>query len=147
MVDAFVEYAEKYRVDSKTGKKNFAVIQAEDELSAIGMTLGASWMGARAMTATSGPGISLMAEFTGYAYYTELPTVIFDIQRVGPSTGLPTRTSQSDIEFVASLSHGDTKIPMLFPGSVKECFEFGGQVFDFAEELQSPIFVMSDLDL
>lgn len=147
VVDAFVEYAEKYRVDSKTGKKNFAVIQAEDELSAIGMTLGASWMGARAMTATSGPGISLMAEFTGYAYYTELPTVIFDIQRVGPSTGLPTRTSQSDIEFVASLSHGDTKIPMLFPGSVKECFEFGGQAFDFAEELQSPIFVMSDLDL
>jgi 2-oxoglutarate ferredoxin oxidoreductase subunit alpha len=147
LVDAFVEYADRYRVDPKTGKKNFVVIQAEDELSAIGMTLGASWMGARAMTATSGPGISLMAEFTGYAYYAELPTVIFDIQRVGPSTGLPTRTSQSDIEFVASLSHGDTKIPMLFPGSVKECFEFGGKAFDFAEQLQSPLFVMSDLDL
>lgn len=147
LVDAFVEYAQKYRVDKKTNKKNYAVVQAEDELAALGMVLGASWMGARAMTSTSGPGISLMAEFTGYAYYAELPAVIFDIQRVGPSTGLPTRTSQSDIQFVATLSHGDTKNIMLLPGSVEECFEFARTAFDYAERLQTPIFVMSDLDL
>jgi 2-oxoglutarate ferredoxin oxidoreductase subunit alpha len=147
VIDYFSEYAEKYRVDPTTKRKNFAVVQAEDELAAIGMVQGASWMGARAMTATSGPGISLMAEFTGFAYFAEVPAVIVDVQRVGPSTGLPTRTSQADILFTATLSHGDTKNIMLFPGSVQECFELTGKAFDLAERFQTPVFLMNDLDL
>ena len=136
----------RYRVE-KDGKASFAIVQAEDELAAIGMVLGAGWAGARSMTASSGPGISLMAEFAGLGYYAEIPGVIFDIQRTGPSTGLPTRTSQADLTFVAGLSHGDTKHVMLLPGTVKECFEFGMEAFDLAEQLQTPVFVLSDLDL
>jgi 2-oxoglutarate ferredoxin oxidoreductase subunit alpha len=123
------------------------VIQAEDEISAIGMVLGAGWAGARAMTSSSGPGISLMSEFAGYGYYAEIPGVIWDIQRVGPSTGLPTRTMQGDVAFVYGLSHGDTHHPVLLPSSVKECYEFGLAAFDLAERLQTPVFVLSDLDL
>jgi 2-oxoglutarate ferredoxin oxidoreductase subunit alpha len=136
----------EYRVDAN-GKATFAVVQAEDELAAIGMVLGASWAGARAMTASSGPGISLMAEFTGLGYYAEIPAVIWDVQRVGPSTGLPTRTAQGDLLSTAFLSHGDTKHPILLPASVLECFEFGGTAFDLAERLQTPVFVLSDLDI
>lgn len=147
VIDYFTEYAEKFRIDPETKKKNFAIIQAEDELAALGMVLGASWMGARAMTATSGPGISLMAEFTGFGYFAEVPAVIFDIQRIGPSTGLPTRTSQGDVLFAATLSHGDTKNICLYPGSVQECFEFAQKAFDTAERFQTPVFVLSDLDL
>jgi 2-oxoglutarate/2-oxoacid ferredoxin oxidoreductase subunit alpha len=146
VVEQLIDYLKKYRVEAD-GKANFAVVQAEDELAAIGMVLGAGWAGARSMTSTSGPGISLMAEFTGLGYFAELPGVIFDIQRVGPSTGLPTRTSQADLLSVAVLSHGDTKHPMLLPANVKECFEFGGTAFDLAEQLQTPVFVLSDLDL
>src|SRR5262249_9671689 len=131
----------------KTGKATFAVVQAEDEIAAIGLVLGAGWAGARAMTSTSGPGISLMAEFAGYAYYAEIPAVIWDIQRVGPSTGLPTRTAQGDIQFVHALSHGDTRHPVLLPSSVRDCYDFGVQSFDLAERLQTPVFVLSDLDL
>jgi len=123
------------------------VVQAEDELAAIGMVLGAGWAGARAMTATSGPGISLMAEFAGLGYYAEIPGVIFDVQRTGPSTGLPTRTSQADLLSTAFLSHGDTQHIVLLPGSVKECFEFGYAAFDLSERIQTPVFVLSDLDL
>jgi 2-oxoglutarate ferredoxin oxidoreductase subunit alpha len=137
----------RHRRDPATGKATYAVIQAEDEISAIGMVLGASWAGARAMTATSGPGLSLMTEFTGYAYYAEIPAVIWDIQRVGPSTGLPTRTSQADLLSVAFLSHGDTKHVMLFPATVQDCYEYGMRAFDLAERLQTPVFVMSDLDI
>jgi 2-oxoglutarate ferredoxin oxidoreductase subunit alpha len=129
------------------GKATFAVVQAEDELAAIGMVLGAGWAGARSMTATSGPGISLMAEFAGLGYYAEIPGVIFDVQRTGPSTGLPTRTSQADLLSVAFLSHGDTKHVVLLPGTVRECFEFGYSAFDLAERIQTPVFVLSDLDL
>lgn len=129
------------------GKATYAVVQAEDELAAIGMVLGASWAGARSMTATSGPGLSLMAEFAGYGYYAEIPGVIIDVQRVGPSTGLPTRTSQSDVLSAAFLSHGDTRHVLLFPASVKECFEMSAQAFDLTERLQTPVFVMSDLEL
>src|SRR5882757_3832782 len=146
LVEALIEYAKEYRI-GPDGKATFAVVQAEDELAAIGMVLGAGWAGARAMTATSGPGISLMAEFIGLGYYAELPGVIFDIQRVGPSTGLPTRTSQGDILFCATLSHGDTKHVLLLPGSVSECFSMAIEAFDLAEQLQTPIFVLSDLDL
>jgi 2-oxoglutarate/2-oxoacid ferredoxin oxidoreductase subunit alpha len=146
VVENLIDYLKKYRIE-KDGKASFAIVQAEDELAAIGMVLGAGWAGARAMTASSGPGISLMAEFAGLGYYAEIPGVIFDIQRTGPSTGLPTRTSQADLTFVAGLSHGDTKHVMLLPGSVKECYEFGMQAFDLAEQLQTPIFVLSDLDL
>jgi 2-oxoglutarate ferredoxin oxidoreductase subunit alpha len=146
VVEQLIDYLKKYRVE-QDGKASFAVVQAEDELAAIGMVLGAGWAGARAMTSTSGPGISLMAEFTGLGYFAELPGVIFDIQRIGPSTGLPTRTSQADLLSIAFLSHGDTKHVMLLPGSVKECFEFAGAAFDLAEQLQTPIFVLSDLDL
>jgi 2-oxoglutarate ferredoxin oxidoreductase subunit alpha len=140
-------YLRRYRRDPKSGKATYAVVQAEDEIAAIGMVLGASWAGARAMTTTSGPGLSLMTEFTGYAYYAEIPAVIWDIQRIGPSTGLPTRTSQADLLSVAFLSHGDTKHVMLFPATVEDCYEFGMRAFDLAERLQTPIFVMSDLDL
>ena len=146
VVEDLIKYMKAYRVE-KDGKASFAIVQAEDELAAIGMVLGAGWAGARSMTATSGPGISLMAEFAGLGYFAEIPGVIFDIQRTGPSTGLPTRTMQGDIAFVAGLSHGDTKQVLLFPGTVRECFEFGTQAFDLAEQLQTPIFVLSDLDL
>ena len=147
LVEALIGFLEKHRRDPSTGKASFAVIQAEDEIAAIGMVLGAGWAGARSMTSTSGPGISLMAEFAGYGYYTELPGVIFDIQRVGPSTGLPTRTAQGDLSFVYGLSHGDTQFPVLLPGSVGECYEFAQAAFDLAERLQMPVFVLSDLDL
>ncbi|HVC99757.1 MAG TPA: 2-oxoacid:acceptor oxidoreductase subunit alpha [Candidatus Dormibacteraeota bacterium] len=140
-------YAERFRVDEKTGEKKIAVVQAEDELAAVGMAIGAGWAGARAMTSTSGPGISLMAEFAGLSYYAEIPVVIFDIQRIGPSTGLPTRTSQADIGFVHTLSHGDTKHPILLPGTVEECYEFARDAFDYADRFQTAVFVLSDLDL
>src|SRR5579884_253857 len=146
VVEQLIDYLKKYRVEPD-GKASFAVVQAEDELAAIGMVIGAGWAGARAMTATSGPGISLMAEFAGLGYYAEIPGVIFDIQRTGPSTGLPTRTSQADLTFIAGLSHGDTKHVMLLPASVSECFEFAQKAFDLAEQLQTPVFVLSDLDL
>ncbi len=147
LVESLIGYLERYRRDPQTGKASFAVVQAEDEIAAIGMVLGAAWAGARAMTSTSGPGISLMAEFTGYGYYAEIPSVIWDIQRVGPSTGLPTRTAQGDVQFVHSLSHGDTRHVVLLPASVRDCFDFGLKAFDLAERLQTPIFVLSDLDL
>jgi 2-oxoglutarate/2-oxoacid ferredoxin oxidoreductase subunit alpha len=146
LVESLIDYMKAYRV-SADGKATFAIVQAEDELAAIGMVLGAGWAGARAMTATAGPGISLMAEFAGLGYYAEIPGVIWDVQRVGPSTGLPTRTSQGDIEFVAKLSHGDTVHPMLIPSSVAECFSMASEAFNLAEQLQTPVFVMSDLDL
>jgi 2-oxoglutarate ferredoxin oxidoreductase subunit alpha len=145
-IEAASDLLKKLRL-SPDGKATFAVVQAEDELAAIGMVLGAGWAGARSMTATSGPGISLMAEFTGLGYYAEVPGVIFNVQRAGPSTGLPTRTQQADILSTAFLSHGDTQHIMLFPGSVKECFELGGAAFDIAERFQTPVFVLSDLDL
>jgi 2-oxoglutarate ferredoxin oxidoreductase subunit alpha len=146
VVEATTDLLKKFRVTPE-GKATFAVVQAEDELAAIGMVLGAGWAGARSMTATSGPGISLMAEFAGLGYYAEIPGVIFDVQRTGPSTGLPTRTSQADLLSVAFLSHGDTKHIVLLPGTVRECFEFGYSAFDLAERIQTPVFVLSDLDL
>src|SRR6266513_1014915 len=142
-----IAYSDRFRVDPKTGEKRISVVQAEDELAAVGMAIGAGWAGARAMTSTSGPGISLMAEFSGLAYYAEVPVVIFDIQRIGPSTGLPTRTSQADIAFVYTLSHGDTKHLVLLPGTVEECYEFARDAFDHADRFQTPVFVLSDLDL
>jgi 2-oxoglutarate/2-oxoacid ferredoxin oxidoreductase subunit alpha len=145
--ESLIGYMRRYRIDPVTKKATFAIVQAEDELAAVGMAIGAGWAGARAMTATSGPGISLMAEFTGLAYYAEVPLVIFDIERVGPSTGLPTRTAQGDILKNAYLSHGDTKHLMLIPASTEECFSMGVEAFDLAEEFQTPVFVMSDLDL
>ncbi|MSO30157.1 MAG: 2-oxoacid:acceptor oxidoreductase subunit alpha [Acidobacteria bacterium] len=147
LCESLIEYLKKYRKDPETGKTTFAAIQAEDELAALGMVIGAGWMGARAMTSTAGPGISLMSEFTGLGYYAEVPAVIFDVQRVGPSTGLPTRTAQQDILSTAVLSHGDTKHPLLLPASVHECYTMAMDAFDLAERLQTPIFVMSDLDL
>ncbi len=147
LCETLATYMRRYRMDPETGKATFAVVQAEDELSALGMALGAGWMGARSMTATSGPGISLMAEFTGLGYYAEVPAVIFDVQRVGPSTGLPTRTAQGDILSTAFLSHGDTRHPMLLPSSPREIYEMAIAAFDLAERLQTPVFVMSDLDL
>ena len=147
VADAAATYAPKLRMDPETGKATYAIIQAEDELAAIGMVVGAGWAGARSMTATSGPGISLMAEFVGLAYFAEIPAVIWDIQRIGPSTGLPTRTSQGDILAAYYLSHGDTRHIVLFPASPAECFEFAGTAFDLAEGLQTPVFVLSDLDL
>jgi 2-oxoglutarate/2-oxoacid ferredoxin oxidoreductase subunit alpha len=146
LIEATTDLLKKFRVTPE-GKATYAVVQAEDELAAIGMVLGAGWAGARSMTSTSGPGISLMAEFTGLGYYAEIPGVIFDVQRTGPATGMPTRTQQSDLLSVAFLSHGDTKHIVLLPGSVKECFEFGYAAFDLAERLQTPVFVLSDLDL
>jgi 2-oxoglutarate ferredoxin oxidoreductase subunit alpha len=146
VVEQLIDYMKKYRIE-QDGKASFAIVQAEDELAAIGMVIGAGWAGARSMTATSGPGISLMAEFAGLAYFTEIPGVIFDVQRTGPSTGMPTRTSQGDITFIAGLSHGDTKHVMLIPASVKECYEFGIAAFDIAEQMQTLVFVLSDLDL
>lgn len=146
VVEQLIDYLKKYRV-TPDGKATFAVVQAEDELAAVGMVLGAGWAGARSMTATSGPGISLMAEFIGLGYFAEIPGVIFDIQRVGPSTGMPTRTAQGDILFTATLSHGDTKHPLLLPASVSECFSMAIAAFDLTEQLQTPVFVLSDLDL
>ncbi|MEK7790317.1 MAG: 2-oxoacid:acceptor oxidoreductase subunit alpha [Deltaproteobacteria bacterium] len=137
----------KFRTDPKTGKRNIAVIQAEDEIAAIGIAIGAGWAGARAMTGTSGPGISLMSEFLGLAYYAEIPVVVFNVQRVGPSTGLPTRTQQGDFLLCAFASHGDTKHPMLFPATVKEYYEIAASSFDIAERLQTAVFVMADLEL
>jgi 2-oxoglutarate ferredoxin oxidoreductase subunit alpha len=147
VVDAFAKYAAKYRVDPETGKNNYAIVQAEDELAAIGMVMGASWNGARSFTATSGPGVSLMNEFLGLGYFAEVPTVLIDVQRTGPSTGMPTRTQQSDILLAAYASHGDTKHPLLFPASPKECFEMTAEAFDLTEQLQTPVIVMTDLDL
>jgi 2-oxoglutarate ferredoxin oxidoreductase subunit alpha len=147
LAEALQEYLPDLRTDEESGKSTFAIIQAEDELAAVGMAVGAGWAGARAMTSTSGPGISLMAEFAGLAYFAEIPVVIWDVQRMGPSTGLPTRTSQGDILFIRFLGHGDTNQVMLLPGSVSECFEFGWKAFDLAERLQTPVFVLSDLDL
>lgn len=147
VVDAFTKYAAKYRVDPETGKNNYAIVQAEDELAAIGMVMGACWNGARAFTATSGPGVSLMNEFLGLGYFAEVPTVLIDVQRTGPSTGMPTRTQQSDVLLAAYASHGDTKHPLLFPATPKECFEMTADAFDLAERLQTPVIVMTDLDL
>ncbi len=147
LVEALIGYLKRFRIDRQTGQATFAVVQCEDELASLGMVIGAGWAGARAMTATSGPGISLMAEFTGLGYWAEVPAVIFDVQRVGPSTGLPTRTMQGDLLSTAVLSHGDTKHPMLFPSSPRECFTMAGEAFELAEHFQTPVFVMSDLDL
>jgi 2-oxoglutarate ferredoxin oxidoreductase subunit alpha len=147
LAESLQERLPAMRNDPETGKATYAIVQTEDELAAIGMAVGAGWSGARAMTSTSGPGISLMAEFTGLAYLAEIPLVIWDVQRMGPSTGLPTRTSQGDILFVRFLGHGDTSQIMLLPGNMSECFEFGWRAFDLADRLQMPIFVLSDLDL
>ncbi len=146
LVETLIDYLKEYRI-TPDGKATFAVVQAEDELAAAGMVLGAGWAGARSMTSTSGPGISLMAEFIGLGYYTELPGVFFDIQRVGPSTGLPTRTMQGDVLSCAFLSHGDTKHMLLLPSSVEECYSMAMEAFDLAEQFQTPVFVLSDLDL
>ncbi len=146
-VDALNEYLPKLRRDPETGERTYAVVQSEDELAAIGMILGAGWAGARSLTATSGPGISLMAEFTGLGYFAEIPAVIWDVQRVGPSTGLPTRTGQGDVLSTYYLGHGDTKNVILLPATVRECFDFGTTSFNLAEQLQTPVFVLSDLDL
>jgi 2-oxoglutarate ferredoxin oxidoreductase subunit alpha len=146
VVESLIEFMKKHRVEPD-GKASFAIVQAEDELAAVGMVLGAGWAGARSMTSTSGPGISLMAEFAGLGYFAELPGVIFDIQRVGPSTGMPTRTMQGDLLSIAYLSHGDTKHVMLLPASVNECYQFAMEAFDLTEQLQTPVFVLSDLDI
>lgn len=147
VVEGFEKYCKRLRIDPGSGLKNYAIVQAEDELAAIGMVIGASWNGARAFTATSGPGISLMGEFLGLAYFAEIPTVLINVQRAGPSTGMPTRTQQSDILACAYASHGDTKHVLVIPSSPTECFEMTSQAFDLAEQLQTPIIMMSDLDL
>ena len=147
LAESFMSYCRRLRTDKDSGKTNVAIVQAEDELASIGMVVGAGWNGARAFTATSGPGISLMQEFLGLAYFAEIPAVIFDVQRGGPSTGIPTRTQQSDILVTAYASHGDTKHVLLFPEDPYECFEFGALSFDLADRLQTPIFVMLDLDI
>ena len=147
VADAFEKYARKYRTDKNTGEKKYAIVQAEDELAALGMVLGATWNGARAFTATSGPGISLMNEFLGLAYFAELPAVLIDVQRTGPSTGMPTRTQQSDLLLAAYASHGDTKHVLLFPATPAECFAMTAGSFNLAEQLQTPIILMTDLDL
>jgi 2-oxoglutarate/2-oxoacid ferredoxin oxidoreductase subunit alpha len=147
VVEAFSDYAAEFRIDKTSGKKNVAIVQAEDELAAMGMVIGANWNGARSFTATSGPGLSLMNEFLGLAYFAEVPAVLIDVQRTGPSTGMPTRTQQSDILEAAYASHGDTKHILLFPSTPKECFDLTAQAFDLAEELQTPVILMTDLDL
>ncbi|RPJ59249.1 MAG: 2-oxoacid:acceptor oxidoreductase subunit alpha [Acidobacteria bacterium] len=147
LCETLMDYMKRFRIDPETGKATYAIVQAEDELAALGMALGAGWAGARSMTSTSGPGISLMAEFSGLGYFAEVPGVIFDVQRIGPSTGLPTRTAQGDITSLYYLSHGDTKHVVLFPCNMEECFDFSIQAFDLAERLQQPIFVATDLDL
>lgn len=147
LMDGFAEYCQRFRIDPETGKNNFCILQAEDELAAAGMVIGASWMGVRAFTPTSGPGISLMSEFIGLAYYAEIPSVFFDVQRTGPSTGMPTRTQQGDLMMCAYASHGDTKHIVLFPADPAECFEFAVAAFDLAERFQTPTFVVLDLDI
>ena len=147
LCESLIDLMKKYRIDKATGKATFAIVQAEDEIAALGMVIGASWAGARSMTSTAGPGISLMSEFAGLAYYAEVPAVVFDVQRVGPSTGLPTRTAQGDLLSAAFLSHGDTKHIMLIPSSVEECYTIAQDAFDLAERFQTPVFVMLDLDL
>src|SRR5215468_2038821 len=147
LVESMIGYMRRFRKDPETGKATYAIVQAEDEIASIGMALGAGWAGARSMTATAGPGISLMSEFIGLGYYAEIPAVIFDVARVGPSTGLPTRTQPGDLLSTALLSHGDTKHPMFFPCSPEECFSMAIEAFDFAEKFQTPVFVMTDLDL
>jgi 2-oxoglutarate ferredoxin oxidoreductase subunit alpha len=147
LCENFIAYCERFRTDGETGERRYAVIQAEDELAAAGMVFGATWAGARAFTSTSGPGLSLMAEFAGLGYYAELPAVIFDVQRVGPSTGLPTRTMQGDIAFAYNISHGDTKHIVLLPGSAEENYELAMEAFDLADRFQTPVFVLTDLDL
>jgi 2-oxoglutarate ferredoxin oxidoreductase subunit alpha len=147
LMDAFKTFCERYRKDAQSGERRYCVVQAEDELAAIGIVLGATWSGARAFTPTSGPGLSLMSEFLGFAYFTELPAVLFDIQRVGPSTGMPTRTQQADILAAAYASHGDTKHVLLFPRDPHECFELSVEAFDLADRLQTPVIVLSDLDI
>lgn len=147
LAESLAEYLHLLRKDPETGKNTFGVVQAEDELAAIGMAIGAGWSGLRAMTSTSGPGLSLMTEYAGLGYYSEVPIVVWDVQRVGPSTGLPTRTMQGDLNFVYFMGHGDTNQVILLPGTVSECFEFGWKSFDIAERLQTPVFVLSDLDL
>jgi 2-oxoglutarate ferredoxin oxidoreductase subunit alpha len=147
LAEAFIKHCQKYRVDPATGKARFAIIQGEDELASVGMTIGAGWNGARSFTTTSGPGISLMGEFIGLAYFAEIPVVLIDVQRGGPSTGMPTRTQQSDLLSCAYASHGDTKHVLLLPEDPAECFTFTAQAFDLAERLQTPVFVMSDLDI
>src|SRR5437899_8989741 len=146
LCESLISYMKRYRIDKETGKATFAIVQAEDEIAALGMVIGASWAGARSVTSTAGPGISLMSEFIGLAYYAEIPAVIFDVQRVGPSTGLPTRTAQGDIISTALLSHGDTKHPLFFPCSPEECFSMAVDAFDFAEHFQTPGFVVTYLD-
>src|SRR5579871_4335993 len=147
LVETLIGYMRRFRNDPEGGKPTYAIVQAEDELASIGMALGGGWAGARSMTATAGPGISLMSEFIGLGYYSEIPVVVFDVERVGPSTGLPTRTQQGDILTTAILSHGDTKHPMFFPCSAEECFSMSIEAFEFAELFQTPVFVMTDLDL
>ncbi len=147
VAEAFQKYCSRYRVDRATGRNKYAIVQAEDELASIGIVIGAAWNGARAFTATSGPGISLMTEFIGLAYFAEVPAVIIDVQRGGPSTGMPTRTQQSDLLACAYASHGDTKHVLLFPEDPHECFEFAAEALDLADRLQTPIFLMSDLDI
>src|SRR5437870_4066059 len=147
MAEAFAKHCRKYRTDPDSGKSRYAIVQAEDELASIGMVIGAAWNGARAFTCTSGPGVSLMQEFIGLAYFAEIPAVIFDVQRAGPSTGMPTRTQQSDIILCAYASHGDTKHVLLFPEDPRECFEMAAQAFDLADRLQTPVFVLYDLDI
>src|SRR5213076_2899972 len=147
LAEAFQKYCVKHRVDAETGKNKFAIVQAEDEIASIGMVVGAGWNGARAFTATSGPGISLMNEFIGLAYFAEIPVTIIDVQRGGPSTGMPTRTQQSDVLACAYASHGDTKHVLLLPEDPQECFEFSALAFDLAERLQTPVFLMTDLDI
>src|SRR5262249_19114495 len=147
LCESLIGYMKKYRMDKNTGKATFAIVQAEDEIASLGMVVGASWAGARAMTATAGPGISLMSEFTGLAYYAETPAVIFAVPRVGPSAALPTRTAHGDLLQTAFLSHGDTKHIMIIPCSVEECYSMAMEAFDLAEQFQTPVFVMLDLDL
>lgn len=147
VVEAFTDYAHQYRVNKETGENNFAIVQAEDELAAIGMVIGANWNGARAFTSTSGPGLSLMNEFLGLAYFAEVPAVLINVQRSGPSTGMPTRTQQSDLLLAAYASHGDTKHVLLFPSTPKECFELTADAFDLTEQLQTPVIMLTDLDL
>ncbi len=147
VMDAFTKYCQRFRTDPETGENRFCIIQAEDELAAAGMVLGANWVGARAFTPTSGPGISLMSEFIGFAYYAEIPSVFIDIQRVGPSTGMPTRTQQCDLMLCAYASHGDTRHPIVLPSNPAECFEMAVTAFDLADRLQTPVFILSDLDI
>jgi 2-oxoglutarate ferredoxin oxidoreductase subunit alpha len=146
LAESLIEFLPKLRTDPETGKETYAVVQSEDELAAIGMAIGAGWGGLRSMTSTSGPGLSLMSEYIGLAYFAEVPVVIWDVQRVGPSTGMPTRTSQGDLTMVNFISHGDRQMVILIPGSIDECFEFGWKAFDIAEQLQTPVIVLSDLD-